>query len=93
VKRQLLRSASFTRISKQLVKRSPERAKALAATLAMLEENAHDPRLHTHQLRGGLKGFWAASGGYDFRVIFRIVEYEGQPAIMLVDAGTHDEVY
>jgi mRNA-degrading endonuclease YafQ of YafQ-DinJ toxin-antitoxin module len=93
VKRRLLRSPSFIRVSKQLVKRNPERAKALAATLAMLEENAHDPRLHAHQLRGGLKGFWAASGGYDFRVIFRFVEYEGQPAIMLVDAGTHDEVY
>jgi len=49
--------------------------------------------LRTHKLKGALAGSWAASGGYDLRVVFRLAKHQGQPAIVLEAIGTHDEVY
>ena len=59
----------------------------------MLEADAFHPRLKTHKLTGQLKGSWAASAGYDLRIVFRFVAHEGSEAILLETAGTHDEVY
>lgn len=59
----------------------------------MLEENPFHPRLKTHSLRGEFEGHRACSLGYDLRIIFRFVEYEGAQAILLETIGTHDEVY
>ena len=51
--------------------------------------------LETHKLKGILAGSWACSAGYDLRIIFDFVKEEEQPedAILLIDIGTHDEVY
>ena len=35
----------------------------------------------------------AARAGYDLRIVFELVEYEGSEAILLQTVGTHDEVY
>jgi len=40
-----------------------------------------------------LSGSWAASGGYDLRVVFRFARHQSQSAIVLEAIGTHDEVY
>lgn len=61
--------------------------------LARLEADAFDPRLRTHKLRGELTGCWSSSGGYDLRIVFQFVEHGGAEAILLLSAGTHDEVY
>ena len=51
--------------------------------------------LGTHKLSGALSGLWACSCGYDCRVIFSLeTEAEGRSeVILLLDIGTHDEVY
>jgi mRNA interferase YafQ len=36
---------------------------------------------------------WACSAGYDLRIIFKFVQNEGSQAILLLNVGTHDEVY
>jgi mRNA-degrading endonuclease YafQ of YafQ-DinJ toxin-antitoxin module len=40
-------------------------------------------------------GFWASSCGYDCRVIFSLENdpSNGLEVILLLDIGTHDEVY
>jgi mRNA interferase YafQ len=38
-------------------------------------------------------GSWACSAGYDMRIVFEFVQYEGAEAILLQTVGTHDEVY
>ena len=51
--------------------------------------------LGTHKLSGNLSGYWACSCGYDCRIIFSLeTDLEtGEEVVVLLDVGTHDEVY
>ena len=53
-------------------------------------ENPNLPTLQTHKLSGKLKGLSAFSLGYDLRVVFYFAESN---KAVLIDIGTHDEVY
>jgi mRNA-degrading endonuclease YafQ of YafQ-DinJ toxin-antitoxin module len=75
------------------VKKRPAVAQDLQQALELLAEDAFDPRLKTHKLRGDLEGSWACSAGYDLRILFEFVQHEGAEAISLQTIGTHDEVY
>lgn len=76
----------FQRRSKRLS--SPEQ-RALARALRLFAANPQDPRLAPHKLRGTHEGQWSFSFGYDARVVFM---WEGSTAVLL-DVGSHDEVY
>lgn len=91
--RELLRATAFIRALRRILKRRPQVAAEVEATLQMLSDDAFDPRLKTHKLPGDLEGVWACSAGYDLRVLFEFVVHEGAEAILLVTVGTHDEVY
>jgi mRNA-degrading endonuclease YafQ of YafQ-DinJ toxin-antitoxin module len=65
----------------------------LGATLNWLAEDAFDPTLKTHKLKGDMAGLWACSAGYDLRIIVEFVQHEGAEANLLLTIGTHDEVY
>lgn len=93
MKRPLLRSSAFVRAAQKLVKKHPQSAMELQATLELVEVDAFHPRLRTHKLKGQLKDSWACSTGYDLRIVFRFVPYQGSEAILLESVGTHDEVY
>lgn len=93
MRRILLRSSPFVRVAKRLLKKHPEMADALRETLGILAEDAFDPRLKTHKLKGALAGSWACSVGYDVRIIFDFVEHEGAEAILLIPIKTHGNVY
>jgi len=60
-----------------------------------LSIDAFAPSLATHRLSGRLHGLWASSCGYDCRIIFSIKTDpdSGNEVILLLDIGTHDEVY
>jgi mRNA-degrading endonuclease YafQ of YafQ-DinJ toxin-antitoxin module len=62
-------------------------------TLKLLAEDAFDPRLRTHKLKGELTGCWASIAGRDLRIVFEFVQESGLEAILLLSVGTHDEVY
>ncbi|MDB4926899.1 MAG: addiction module toxin, RelE/StbE family [Mucilaginibacter sp.] len=51
-----------------------------------------DPTLRTHKLSGKLAAYLACSCGYDCRIIFTI-EKDNVENILLLDIGTHDDVY
>lgn len=93
MKRLLLRSPSFVRAAKRMLKKHPEAAESFYQTLILLAEDAFHPKLRTHKLKGQLQGSWACTVGYDLRIIFEFVNYEGKEAILLLTVGTHDEVY
>ena len=93
VTRELLRTTAFLRALRRFVKRRPQAAAQVEATLQILAEDAFDPQLKTHKLSGDLEGVWACSAGYDLRILFEFVEHEGAEAIPLLTVGTHDEVY
>jgi mRNA-degrading endonuclease YafQ of YafQ-DinJ toxin-antitoxin module len=93
VKRLLLPSKPFLRSAKRFILKNPSASEDIHITLALLAENAFDPRLRTHKLKGGLAGSWSCSAGYDLRIVFEFVQHEGNEAILLERVGTHDEVY
>jgi mRNA interferase YafQ len=93
LKRALLKSPSFIRAAKRLVKRQPQVSNDLKNTLTLLADDAFHPSLKTHKLKGDLDGSWACSAGYDLRIIFEFVQHEKAEAILLQSLGTHDEVY
>lgn len=61
-------------------------------SLQLLEENPFNPKLRTHKLQGILKGLYACTVDYDLRIVFSIND-ESPLSIVLIDIGTHDEVY
>jgi mRNA-degrading endonuclease YafQ of YafQ-DinJ toxin-antitoxin module len=93
VRRQLLRSSAFVRAARRILRRNPGAAQDLQAALELLADDAFHPQLRTHKLKGRLEGSWACSAGYDLRIVFRFVHYEGSEAILLETIGTHEEVY
>jgi addiction module RelE/StbE family toxin len=93
VKRLLVPSPAFLRDSKRLRKKDREASERLRDTLALLAEDAFDPRLKTHKLAGELEGCWACTVTYDLRLVFEIGKFDGQDAVILQSVGTHDEVY
>ena len=93
MKRALLRSNAFVRTAGKILHKKTEYASDVKEALTLLEENAYHPFLRTHKLTGSLKGSWACSAGYDLRIVFSFVKYEGREAILLETIGTHDEVY
>ena len=82
-----------------LLSGEPERIRTCGSVylevLGLLAQDAFDPRLKTHKLRGQLEGLWACSVEYDCRIVFA---FEPDPEsaedmIVLIDIGTHEEVY
>ncbi|MBS1528304.1 MAG: type II toxin-antitoxin system YafQ family toxin [Bacteroidetes bacterium] len=69
---------------------------SIAKALLKLEQDAYDPSLRTHKLSGNLALYLACSCGYDCRIIFTIendLDDPGKENIVLLDIGTHDDVY
>jgi addiction module RelE/StbE family toxin len=93
MRRLILRSTAFVRAARRLVKKHPQAADTLRATLEMLAADAFNPQLRTHKLKGEFEGTWACSAGYDLRIVFQFIQHEEAEAILLLTVGTHDEVY
>ncbi|HBI43081.1 MAG TPA: type II toxin-antitoxin system mRNA interferase toxin, RelE/StbE family [Planctomycetales bacterium] len=93
MRRNLLQSPAFVRTARRLVKKHPEIASILRAAFVSLAEDAFQPALKTHKLKGELAGSWACSIGYDLRIVFEFVQHEGAEAVLVQTVGTHDEVY
>ena len=93
--RHLIGDSSFERAFRRRTRRNPALRKRILDTLTTLVENPFTPSLRTHRLRGQLEGLWACWVEYDCRIVFT---FEADPAggddaIVLIDIGTHDEVY
>jgi addiction module RelE/StbE family toxin len=93
--RHLVWEASFRRAFKRVTRRSPRLQDKVFQVLLRLVENPSDPVLKTHKLSGRLSGLWACWVEYDCRIIFAFKPDPdgGEQVILLVDIGTHDEVY
>jgi addiction module RelE/StbE family toxin len=93
--RVLIYDESFRRDLKRRCKNRPQLQAKVLNTLSLLEIDPFSPTLKTHKLQGELKDLWSCSVEYDFRIVFYFqkLENEKEDAIVLVDIGTHDEVY
>ena len=86
MKRLLLHSPAFGRDLRKWLKTHPNTAVAIEATLQLLSDDADQPFLRTHKLRGSLADSYACTAGYDLRIIFDYVEYENKAAIFVAIA-------
>ena len=53
-------------------------------------EEPYSAHLRTHKLGGKLAGKWAFSVDDDYLVLFEFIDSD---SVLLIDVGTHDEVY
>jgi mRNA interferase YafQ len=93
--RELRITPRFKRSFRKFIQRSSLVRSEVQKTLDKLSENAFAPSLGTHKLKGDLYNLQACSCGYDCRIVFSIERNEasGEEYILLVDIGSHDEVY
>jgi len=93
VRRELIRTTAFVRALRRILKKNARVAADVELALTLLADDAFDPRLKTHKLKGVFEGLWACSAGYELRILFEFIQHEGAEAILLLTVGTHDEIY
>lgn len=87
----LVWTPSFTRTAKKFLTRHRDLTDCFSLVLHKLETNPHDPELKLHPLSGRLSGKHAVSLTYSYRIVLRFILTESE--ILLLDVGSHDEVY
>ena len=83
-------ASSFKRAYKRKIGNDPQRKARFLSKLAAFQNDPFDPQLRTHKLSGRLSHLWSFSVEYDLRIIFY---FASKDKTVLVDIGTHDEVY
>ncbi len=93
--RKLSWDSSFRRAFKRLTRRDRILQERIFDVLDQLARDPSLPTLKTHKLSGQLQGLWACWVEYDCRIIFAFEKepQTGEELIVLVDLGTHDDVY
>ena len=93
--RKLAWDTSFRRAFKRHTRNNPTLQDRIFQVLDRLAEDPFYPTLKTHKLSGQLEGLWACWVEYDCRIVFAFEPDpdKGEDMIVLIDLGTHDEVY
>ena len=93
--RKLVLTAKFKRSLKKFVQRNVSLQRQVERTLLQMTEDVFAPSLMSHRLKGEYDGLRACSCGYDCRIIFSIEKNEqtNEEEIVLLNVGSHDEVY
>jgi len=93
--RLLVLTPKFKRAFRKFVKRNTNLQQRIEDTLQQIEADVFAPNLGTHKLSGKLDGLQSCSCGYDCRIVFSIEQDSetDSEVIVLLDIGTHDEVY
>jgi len=81
----------FERRARKFLRKHPDLRPTLSDTLERLSEDPFEPSLRLHTLSGNLSGLQAVSLTHSYRLTLtvQITELE----IVLLDIGSHDEVY
>ncbi len=85
--------APTTRFQQRVKKLTDREKRALARALRLFVADPRDPRLGTHKLHGRQAEYWAFGFGSDARVVFAWDRSGPRPVAVLLDVGSHDEVY
>ncbi len=91
----LVWDTSFKRAFKRVIRKNPQLEGKIFEILELLASDIFNPVLKSHKLSGQLEGLWACSVAYDCRIIYTLKQSQDTPEemIVLVDIGSHDEVY
>ena len=93
--RTLIWDNSFKRAFKRFVRKHPQLQEKIFKTIDLLVSDPFAFSLKSHKLSGQLEGLWACSVAYDCRIIYTFNRDPDtdEETIVLIDLGTHDEVY
>jgi len=82
---------SFIKAAKRFAKQHPELKQKTALVLQALEQDPFQASLKLHGLDGKLKGLYAVSVTYSYRMTLTLKISEH--VVILLDVGAHDDVY
>ncbi len=88
---ELIWDERFKRTYKKWSKKHPDLIEVLKSKLELFVNNPFHPVLRTHSLSGVLQELWCLRINYEHRLIFKFVEKKKK--VLLIDIGTHNEVY
>jgi len=93
--RELVLTPRFERSFRHLIGKNPAVRAHVETTLLRMAADIDDPRLRTHHLSGQLAGLYACTVNYDCRIVFSKQKHPktGAEVLILINIGTHDEVY
>ena len=94
--RRIAWDGSFRRAYRRSTRNNPRMQERIIEVLERLVHNPFDPVLRTHKLRGRLEGLWACWVQHDCRIVFSFepdADGRQEDLIVLIDIGSHDEVY
>lgn len=93
--RVLVWDSSFKRAFKRVIRKNPRLEETILEVVELLVSDPFAPTLKSHKLKGDLEGLWACWVEYDCRIIYTFQPNpdEDEDMIVLIDIGTHDEVY
>ena len=86
-------SSSFVKAYKKITKNNIIKKNRILDVLEIMSNDPFDPRLKTHKLHWILKNLQSSYIDYDTRLIFAIDKEINFNKIILIDIGTHEEVY
>lgn len=90
----LILSNKFKKSYYKFTKNNYKLKKNINNTLRLMSEDIYNSKLNTHKLSGKLSTFLSCSCGFDCRIIFKLVKNKSNnEEILLLDIGTHKEVY
>jgi addiction module RelE/StbE family toxin len=81
----------FLRQARKFFKKHPDLKSRFAEVVGDLQQDPFQPRLDLHPLRGKLSGCHAVSLTHGYRITLTLLVTDKE--IILLDIGTHDEVY
>ena len=83
------------RVFKRIVRKRPDFSPLIEKTVRQLAEDPFAPSLRTHKLQGDLANIWSCSIDYSYGILFEFIDNpeEQEEAILLLNLGSHDEVY
>ncbi|WP_041963014.1 type II toxin-antitoxin system RelE/ParE family toxin [Sulfurospirillum cavolei] len=87
----ITRTDEYFKKSLKFFKKHPEMLSKYEKTLILLSANPHHPSLRLHKLQGNLKEFYSVSLDLKYRIILDFIIVD--EVIILLDIGSHDEVY
>jgi mRNA-degrading endonuclease YafQ of YafQ-DinJ toxin-antitoxin module len=82
---------SYLKRAARFIKRHPEILSQYEKTLKLLELNPSHPSLRLHRLGGPLRDLHSVSISISYRITLEFLLEDGK--IVLVNLGSHDEVY
>ena len=80
-----------SRFDKAFARLAARDQRRVETALTLVMDQPFHPVLRNHGLTGKLRGLRAISAGYDLRIVYE--EEGGHARVLLLNTGTHDEVY